>query len=214
MDRRIFLKWFGLGWLAAAVPGCVSTLKASSGGAVAAETTAPATLAQAGARASVPVGQVSALKQTGALLNARTPLGPVMVIQDPANTSQLHAVNPTCTHQGCQVNWRNGQQDFYCPCHGARFAADGQVLQGPARTPLTTYATHVENDTIFVSRAGQSAAGQSAAEPTGYEATGEPTNGSRHYDDDDEAETNRDRNHEDAEDDQDHSRAAVARVVS
>jgi Rieske Fe-S protein len=44
----------------------------------------------------------------------------------------LHAVSPTCTHLGCQVNFNAAERTWDCPCHGSRFAPDGSVLQGPA----------------------------------------------------------------------------------
>jgi glycine/D-amino acid oxidase-like deaminating enzyme/nitrite reductase/ring-hydroxylating ferredoxin subunit len=44
----------------------------------------------------------------------------------------LHAVSPTCTHLGCQVNFNAAERTWDCPCHGSRFAPDGTVLQGPA----------------------------------------------------------------------------------
>ena len=44
----------------------------------------------------------------------------------------LHAVSPTCTHLGCQVNFNAAERTWDCPCHGSRFAPDGRVLQGPA----------------------------------------------------------------------------------
>jgi glycine/D-amino acid oxidase-like deaminating enzyme/nitrite reductase/ring-hydroxylating ferredoxin subunit len=44
----------------------------------------------------------------------------------------LHAVSPTCTHLGCQVNFNRAERSWDCPCHGSRFAPDGTVLQGPA----------------------------------------------------------------------------------
>jgi Rieske Fe-S protein len=44
----------------------------------------------------------------------------------------LHAVSPTCTHLGCQVNFNAAERSWDCPCHGSRFAPDGSVLQGPA----------------------------------------------------------------------------------
>jgi glycine/D-amino acid oxidase-like deaminating enzyme/nitrite reductase/ring-hydroxylating ferredoxin subunit len=44
----------------------------------------------------------------------------------------LHTVSPTCTHLGCEVNFNPAEQSWDCPCHGSRFAVDGEVLEGPA----------------------------------------------------------------------------------
>ena len=45
---------------------------------------------------------------------------------------ELTAVSTRCTHLGCQVNWNRAEKSWDCPCHGSRFAPDGDVLQGPA----------------------------------------------------------------------------------
>ena len=49
---------------------------------------------------------------------------------------ELKAVSPECTHMGCLVGWNPVDRSWDCPCHGSRFAADGQVIHGPATEPL------------------------------------------------------------------------------
>jgi Rieske Fe-S protein len=48
----------------------------------------------------------------------------------------LHAVNPVCTHAKCIVQWNGSEKSWDCPCHGARYTADGRVLTGPASKDL------------------------------------------------------------------------------
>jgi glycine/D-amino acid oxidase-like deaminating enzyme/nitrite reductase/ring-hydroxylating ferredoxin subunit len=49
---------------------------------------------------------------------------------------ELHAVSSRCTHLGCQVAWNAAERTWDCPCHASRFDVDGDVLNGPAVTPL------------------------------------------------------------------------------
>ena len=47
----------------------------------------------------------------------------------------LAALSNICTHRNCTVRHLEGD-GFVCPCHGARFDAEGKVTSGPAPRDL------------------------------------------------------------------------------
>jgi glycine/D-amino acid oxidase-like deaminating enzyme/nitrite reductase/ring-hydroxylating ferredoxin subunit len=49
---------------------------------------------------------------------------------------RLHEMAATCPHLGCIVHWNQAEKSWDCPCHGSRFTAKGDVINGPANTSL------------------------------------------------------------------------------
>jgi glycine/D-amino acid oxidase-like deaminating enzyme/nitrite reductase/ring-hydroxylating ferredoxin subunit len=80
---------------------------------------------EVGSAADIPPGQ-------GAVI--RDGLKKIAVFRD--ENGSLHALSAKCTHLGCVVHWNSAEKSWGCPCHGSRFAVTGEVLHGPASTPL------------------------------------------------------------------------------
>ena len=55
-----------------------------------------------------------------------------------ATPGETEAISLTCTHQGCTVQ-RQVDGQFLCPCHGAVYDAEGQVVAGPAKRDLPRF---------------------------------------------------------------------------
>ena len=49
-----------------------------------------------------------------------------------ASASLLTPTVPRCPHLGCALKYNPQEHSWDCPCHGSRFAKDGQLLDGPA----------------------------------------------------------------------------------
>lgn len=62
------------------------------------------------------------------------------------------AISAICTHLHCIVNWNEMLKKFECPCHGAKFNQNGEVLEGPPPRPLDLYKLQIIAGNVAVDR--------------------------------------------------------------
>ena len=135
MKRREFINWAGLGLIASYLPVALVACSESE-----------SITNTVDAEESFSIGTVAQLEEAGYLLDKEAE---VLVIKD--SKGELKAVNPTCTHQGCIVDWSVNENQFVCPCHNAKYAPDGKVLAKPAPSSLSSYQVQEDNGNILVS---------------------------------------------------------------
>ncbi len=72
----------------------------------------------------------------------------LVVIRESATT--VIALSAVCTHAGCLIDFDVAGAQLTCPCHGSIFSESGAVVQGPANSPLASYAAALSGTTISV----------------------------------------------------------------
>ena len=55
-----------------------------------------------------------------------------------------------CTHLGCIVVWNRDHDMFLCPCHGGKYDAEGQNVEGPPPRPLDLLALRIDDNGLLV----------------------------------------------------------------
>lgn len=150
MDRRNFLSWVGVGALASSLPVALAACTAQKDGAGSSSESSPVASTAARSDGFVSVGKVADLDSAGFVAAPKFAAGPVVVVRDPKRKDAVIAVNATCPHKGCVVDWKAEQQAFVCPCHAAAFALDGAVKKGPAEKPLKPFTVKIEGDQVLV----------------------------------------------------------------
>ena len=66
---------------------------------------------------------------------------------------EVIAFNTICPHLGCAVDYRQSNQDFFCPCHTSTFSLDGQrqnMIPPRDMDALVTKLKPETNDSIWL----------------------------------------------------------------
>lgn len=59
---------------------------------------------------------------------------------------QIVAFNSICPHLGCSVDYRRGENDFYCPCHTSAFSLSGEKTNDVPPRGMDTLEISVVSD--------------------------------------------------------------------
>ena len=107
--------------------------------------TAAANACTAGGVPPAQVGNVAAGNESALSVPSLSAVAgsPVCIGRDPKG---IYAMTLICTHQGCDIG-QDGSispSGLYCRCHGSQFDADGNVVRGPAPSPLAHFAVSAD----------------------------------------------------------------------
>ena len=163
MKRRSFFSYFSSGWLTSCFPIilAICTPTKSTAQTITNKNPAKPTTTKIDSDFTV-IGTVADLEKNGYLQTKE-----VAVLINPTNSQKLIAVNPKCTHQGCDVKWLSGEKRYACPCHGSNFEANGDVINGPATKPLAAYPAKIVGTQVLVKIVPPPAVDPNQKTPTG-----------------------------------------------
>ena len=74
--------------------------------------------------------------------------GKILVFRGPDGAPR--ALDMTCTHFGCDVQWAPSRGRIVCPCHGSEYETSGKVLHGPAGKPLLPHEVREDAGDLVV----------------------------------------------------------------
>ncbi len=126
--RRSFLKWLisvtGVAWVASAIYPVIRYLS-------------PLPTRAGAGPVEVPKDKLAAVQGKQAYAVLRAAGTRILVLRDPSG--KLHALSAVCTHEGCTVQYRPGEEIIWCACHNGKYTIDGKVISGPPPRPLPRF---------------------------------------------------------------------------
>jgi cytochrome b6-f complex iron-sulfur subunit len=90
----------------------------------------------------IPVGTAKIIRYKG---------DPSIIVR--VSDRSVRALSAACTHLGCMVKWDSAKETLICPCHAASFDLNGNVIGGPAPSPLQSLPVKISQDEIIIGEA-------------------------------------------------------------
>jgi Rieske Fe-S protein len=108
------------------------------------------TLAPENGRVRLPLASYPALRDPGGSVVIEVSGLDERVLLFRRASGDLAAVSLTCTHLGCDVEYREDADKIACPCHGSQYDPWGRNLKGPAKEPLSSYPVRAEGGDVVI----------------------------------------------------------------
>ena len=80
---------------------------------------------------------------------SKFPKGPVgAVYLRRTGEKTIEALNVSCPHAGCFVDFRQDHKDFFCPCHNSSFHLNGKIAdpKSPSPRAMDVLAVEIRNE--------------------------------------------------------------------
>jgi len=73
---------------------------------------------------------------------------PVILIRQDQDT--FKALEATCTHLDCIVQYNQARKQIICACHNGVYDLNGKNISGPPPKPLSTYTVSIIDDQVMI----------------------------------------------------------------
>ncbi len=75
---------------------------------------------------------------------------PILVFRQ--KNGDVKALEATCTHLDCNVQFKSDTEQIWCACHNGFYDAQGKNISGPPPRPLARYPVVIKDDKIIVKK--------------------------------------------------------------
>lgn len=65
---------------------------------------------------------------------------------------EFHALNATCTHLDCTVQYKKDAGIIWCACHNGQYDLSGRNIGGPPPRPLEVFSVIIKGGDVFAVR--------------------------------------------------------------
>ncbi len=96
---------------------------------------------------SLKVGPVAEFKNNSSKI-VKFGRTPVILIR--TKEGKFKAMEATCTHLDCLVQFKEDTQQIFCACHNGIYDLQGRNVSGPPPKPLKQYDVNITNDEIRI----------------------------------------------------------------